>query len=139
MRLATMLAAGLAVLSIDVGIARAQAPTSTVTTAMLAEACGASGTDMIGATAIGYCRGFITGAGQYHTEMSTGRTPIFCLPTSPSPTLEAVQVSFVAWARSNPQRAEEKALDGLLRWAADTYPCPPAPAAAQPAARKPRN
>ncbi|MFC7476463.1 Rap1a/Tai family immunity protein [Dankookia sp. GCM10030260] len=140
MRLATMLAAGLAVVSLGSVPVQAQAPTGAagvVTTATLAEACSASGTDMIGATAIGYCRGFITGAGQYHTEMSVGRTPIFCLP-SPSPTLEAVQVSFVAWARANPQRGQEKALDGLLRWASDTYPCPPAPAAAQPAARKPR-
>jgi hypothetical protein len=138
MRLATMLAAGLAVLSIGAGPARAQAPTGSaglVTTAMLAEACAASGTDMVGAAAIGYCRGFITGAGQYHQEMSTGRSPIFCLP-SPSPTLEAVQVSFISWARSNPQRGGEKALDGLLRWASDTYPCPPEPAAAKPASRK---
>ncbi|MFZ4410438.1 MAG: Rap1a/Tai family immunity protein [Paracraurococcus sp.] len=134
MRLATVIAAGLAVLSC--GPVWAQAPTGSaglVTTAMLAETCGASGTDEAGAAAVGYCRGFITGAGQYHQEMIAGRPAIFCLP-SPSPTLEAVQVSFVSWARSNPQRGSEKALDGLLRWASDTYPCPPA--AAKPASRK---
>ena len=142
MRLATKIAAGIAtslvVLSFGHGPAGAQAPTGPavlVTTAMLAAACSASGTDMVGATAIGYCRGFITGAGQYHQEMTAGRPPIFCLP-NPSPTLEAVQVSFVSWARSNPQHANEKALDGLLRWASDTYPCAPTPAAAPPAKRK---
>src|SRR4051812_5207703 len=110
MRFATMMAVGLASLALGQAPASAQTPigpASVVTTGTLAEACAASGTDMIGATAIGYCRGFITGAGQYHQEMSTGRTPIFCLP-SPSPTLEAVQVSFVSWARSNPQHAQEK-------------------------------
>ncbi|TDH60570.1 hypothetical protein E2C06_21230 [Dankookia rubra] len=138
MRFATQIAAGMTTLALGQAPASAQAPTGpagAVTTSTLAEACAASGTDITGATAVGYCRGFITGAGQYHQEMITGRPAIFCLP-SPSPTLEAVQVSFVAWARANPQRAEEKALDGLLRWASETYPCPPA-AAAKTAARKP--
>jgi hypothetical protein len=137
MRLATVIAASLASFALGQAPAHAQAPTGpagAVTTSTLAEACAASGTDITGATAVGYCRGFITGAGQYHQEMATGRTPIFCLP-SPSPTLEAVQVSFVGWARANPQRGSEKALDGLLRWASETYPCTPA-TAAMPAARK---
>jgi hypothetical protein len=113
-------------LAVGVLPAAAQAPTGAaglVTTAMLAEACGASGTNEPGAASVGYCRGFITGAGQYHAEISAGRPPIFCLP-SPSPTLEAVQVSFASWARSNPQYANERALDGLMRWASATYPCP---------------
>ena len=73
--------------------------------------------------------------------MSTGRSPIFCLP-SPSPTLEAVQVSFVSWSRSHPQHADERALDGLLRSASEPIPARlrrwrrSPPRAAQPLTRK---
>lgn len=133
MRLATTIAAGLTVLTL--GQARAQAPMpgsappGPVTTRLLAEACDATSMDMNGAAALGYCRGFITAAGQYHREISTDRPPIFCLP-SPSPTFEAAQASFVAWAKANPQYGSEPAVDGLMRWAAAAYPCPTPPAPA---------
>ena len=93
-----------------------------ITTATLAETCRSAGGDVAGATALGFCRGFMTGAGQYHREISAHRPPIFCLPT-PSPSFEAAQASFVAWAAANAQYADAPALDGLLRWAAATYPC----------------
>jgi hypothetical protein len=117
-----------AVLALAVGASAASAQTagsppaavSTLTTGTLAEIC-ASEVD----TARGYCRGFLVGVGQYHGEVTRpgGRAPIFCLP-DPAPTLEAAQAGFVAWAAANPQSAGEKAVDGLLRWAAATYPCP---------------
>lgn len=121
-----------AVLALAVGAGAASAQTagqaagsppaaaSAVTTAALAELC-ASDVE----TARGYCRGFLVGVGQYHTEVTRpgGRAPIFCLP-DPAPTLEAAQASFAAWSRANPQHGGEKAVDGLLRWAAATYPCP---------------
>ena len=121
MRLGLVLATGLAALV--AGSAAAQAPERGITTATLAEACRSAGGDVAGATGIGFCRGFMTGAGQYHREISAHRPPIFCLPT-PSPSFEAAQTSFVAWAAANPQQADAPALDGLLRWAAATYPCP---------------
>ncbi|PPQ33894.1 hypothetical protein CCS01_13195 [Rhodopila globiformis] len=65
----------------------------------------------------------MTGAGQYNREISQNRPEFLCLP-DPSPTFEAAQASFVAWARANPQYANELAVDGLMRWAAATYPCP---------------
>jgi hypothetical protein len=103
-----------------------------VTTAELAQLCAASGTDTGSAAAIGSCRGFIVGVGQYHAELTTaaaGRPPVFCLP-DPAPTFDAAQASFVAWSQANPQHAGEKAVIGLMRWAAATYPCPPTPARA---------
>ncbi|TCZ64816.1 Rap1a/Tai family immunity protein [Roseicella aquatilis] len=115
--------------------AAAQSPARGVTTGTLAEACALEARDVSTATGVGYCRGFMTGAGQYHREIAVDRPSIFCLPT-PSPSFEAAQASFVAWARANPQYAEELALDGLMRWAAATYPCPTEPAA--PAARRNR-
>ncbi|RAI59220.1 Rap1a/Tai family immunity protein [Roseicella frigidaeris] len=135
MRLSLMMAAGAAALL--AGPALAQAPAQGTTTATLAEACASEGRDVAGATATGYCRGFMTGAGQYHREISVSRPPIFCLP-DPSPSFDAAQASFVAWARSNPQYGAEPAVDGLMRWAATTYPCPAQPTPAGRASRTSR-
>jgi hypothetical protein len=119
-----------AALALSPGLARAQSGPAPggigVTTAGLAQLCAAGGgTDTISAAAVGYCRGFMIGVGQYHSELTAeraGRPRVFCLP-EPSPTIEAAQDSFVAWSRANPQHAGEKALVGLMRWAADTFPC----------------
>jgi hypothetical protein len=64
-----------------------------------------------------------------------GQAPIFCLP-NPAPTLDEAQAAFVAWARANPQHAGDKAVDGLLRWAASAYPCPTPPPPARRATRR---
>jgi len=126
MRYATSMAAGLAMLVVGLGTARAEAASSVgVTTGELAQTCS----DTRNEAATGYCRGFMTGAGQYNADMTASRggdAPLFCLP-SPSPTLEAAQASFAAWAQANPQYAGERAVDGLMRWAAATYPCPMVP------------
>lgn len=133
MRFVTTLAGGLALLAASIGGAPAQtaAPTAAgpVTTGNLASLCGAALTEEVGHVSQAFCRGFIVGVGQYHTEISRpgGRPAIFCLPT-PTPSLEAAQASFVAWAAAHPQHASELAVDGLLRWAAATYPCPTPPA-----------
>jgi Rap1a immunity proteins len=137
--IATLAAASLALLAAAgaPGTARGQAPSPPVgvTTGTLAEMCAAGGgTDVISGAAVGYCRGFLIATGQYHAELTAGRSarpPVFCLP-DPSPTVEAAQDSFVAWARANPQSAGEKALIGVMRWAAATYPCPTRPAARAP-------
>ena len=87
--------------------------------------------------ALNWCHGFIVGAGQYHrsvTDAGTGPKSLFCMPT-PEPTLEQARVAFVAWARAHPQHAAEKAVDGLSRFAAETWPCPAAKPAARPARR----
>jgi hypothetical protein len=105
-----------------------------VTTGALAEMCAAGGgSDVVSGAAVGYCRGFLIGVGQYHAELTAGRgarPPVFCLP-NPSPTIEQAEDSFVTWARANPEFAGEKAVVGLMRWAAATYPCPAAPVAAR--------
>lgn len=95
------------------------AETGTVTTGPLAELCGAASP-----TAQAYCRGFLIGAGQYHATITApgGLDPLFCLPT-PAPSVEQVQAGFAAWARANPQHANERAIEGVMRWAASAFPC----------------
>ena len=75
---------------------------------------------------IAYCQGFLTAAGQYHTSLHPAggpRRPLFCVP-NPPPSVAQSGLGFAAWARQNPQHANEPALDGLLRWAQSAYPCP---------------
>ena len=94
MRLAAFIAAGMVGLVAAPVPSTAQAPARGMTTATLAEACGLEARDLAGATAAGYCRGFMAGAGQYHREISVDRPPIFCL----SPGAEGAPTAQGNWA-----------------------------------------
>jgi hypothetical protein len=75
---------------------------------------------------IAYCQGFVTAAGQYHAELHPAggpRRPLYCVP-NPPPSVAQSGLAFAAWARQNPQHANEPALDGLIRWAQSAHPCP---------------
>ncbi|MBK1659249.1 hypothetical protein CKO45_13490 [Paracraurococcus ruber] len=101
----------------------------------LAALCGAPASDPMHTAAVNYCQGFIVGAGQFHASTAAAHGDshrMFCLPT-PEPTLEQARTAFVAWAARNPQHAGDRAVDGLARFAAETWPCP---RAAQPRARR---
>ncbi|WP_424811904.1 Rap1a/Tai family immunity protein [Roseococcus sp. YIM B11640] len=120
-------AGGLLLMAGAMGAASAQTAspaTGPLSTATLANLCAAA-PDGEGAMAVGYCRGFIIGAWQYHTEITRpgGAPAVFCLP-DPAPTLDAAQSAFVAWVAANPGYGNDKAIDGLMRWAASAYPCP---------------
>lgn len=96
------------------------------TTGDLADLCGAAASDPMRGAAIGWCHGFILATAQYHSTIAARRSaghPLFCIPTD-SPTFDQVRANFVTWARANPQFEKERAVDGLLRFAAATYPCP---------------
>lgn len=138
MRRATLLPATIVAIGLGAGSAMAQGTTATaepVSTATLASICAATSPNAE-SPLTGFCRGFMVGAGQYHTAVAaaTGRR-VFCLPEQ-SPTIESVQQAFVAWARNNTQYGQERAVDGLMRFAAATYPCPPQPPAAPPRGRQ---
>lgn len=138
MRRPTWLPATILALGLGAGPAMAQGaatPAEPVSTATLASICAATSPNAE-SPLTGFCRGFMVGVGQYHSSISaaTGRR-IFCLP-QPSPTIENVQQAFVAWARANTQHGQERAVDGLMRFAAATYPCPPEPAAPPPRGRQ---
>ena len=94
------------------------------TTGALARLCGATAQEPAYAAAVHFCHGLLVGAGQTSDMMHKrqGTRPGFCLPT-PSPTLDQVAASFVAWAAANPQLQGMRAADGLTRFAAAQYPC----------------
>jgi hypothetical protein len=107
--------------------------TSVQTAADLAAVCDPSWSGVPRLEAIAYCQGFLTSAGQYHTQLhpAGGRVrPLYCLPT-PGPTIAQSGIAYAAWVRANPAHSSEPALDGLLRWAQATFPCPPAASAAR--------
>ncbi|MEN0074896.1 MAG: Rap1a/Tai family immunity protein [Paracraurococcus sp.] len=102
-------------------------------TSDLAALCAASGQDALSQAALGYCQGFVVSAGQYHRALTAEggvQRPNFCLPT-PSPTFDQARQAFVQWARANPEHGAEPAIDGLMRFAVASYPCPAAPAASR--------
>lgn len=98
----------------------------------LAALCGAAQTDPLRTAALNWCQGFMVGAGQYHHSTAAATASdtrkLFCLP-SPEPTLDQARHAFVAWAQAHPQYATERAVDGLTRFATETWPCPRAEAA----------
>jgi hypothetical protein len=132
-RSATVVAATALGLTAMTGPAAAQgtiAPASfeVRTTSDLAALCGARAGEANAEAAVYLCHGFLTGVGQYHAAthpIGGRRPPLFC-PPSPPPSLAQAAAGFSAWARANPQFAGERAVDGLVRWAQATYPCPTA-------------
>jgi len=100
------------------------------TAADLAAVCDPTATGVPRLEAIAYCQGFLTSAGQYHALMHPpGRPvrPLFCVP-NPGPSIAQSGIAFARWVRENPSRAQEPALDGMLRWAQASFPCPVEPA-----------
>jgi len=112
-----------------------QAPHSALTSD-LAALCAAAPVDATGAAARAWCHGFIVSAAQYHGSLAAANPAtarVFCVPVPDSLTLDQVRNAFVAWSRSNPQYARDRAIDGLMRFAAATWPCPQASPSAAPA------
>lgn len=108
-------------------------PAATVfTTGELARACGPAPGDANALASRSVCYAVMVAVGQTHAIYTSGRQapqPVFCLP-DPSPTMEQISARFVSWAAANPQHAGTRAAEGVLRFGAATYACPP-PAAAR--------
>jgi len=104
---------------------------SAFTAAELARACGPAAGDANALASRAACHATLVAIGQVHAIYTTGRQaarPVFCLP-DPSPQLETVSAAYVSWVAANQQYAGVRAAEGVLRFAAATYPCA-APAAA---------
>jgi hypothetical protein len=96
------------------------------TTADLARACGPAPGDANALASRAACYAALVAIGQMHALYTSGRQaarPVFCLP-DPSPAMETVSAAFVAWVAANQQYGGARAAEGVLRFAAATYPCP---------------
>lgn len=120
------------------GGAQGQPVTQVRTASDLAAVCDPSTSGVPRLEAIAYCQGFLTSAGQYHALLHPANgpmRPLFCVP-NPGPTIAQSGIAFARWMRENPSYANEPALDGMIRWAQSSFPCPAAtPARAPRAAR----
>lgn len=106
--------------------------TNATSVADLAALCAPHSTGLPRLEAIAYCQGYVTAAGHAYAALmpaSGPRPPIVCMGT-PGPSVAEAGVGFAAWAAQHPEHASEPALDGLLRYAQATYPCPAAAARA---------
>jgi hypothetical protein len=72
----------------------------------------------------GFCYGFLSGAANYHRSAHAGKKakPLFCLPETGVTRADAAK-RFVEWGRAHPQYMSETPVDGLMRFAAATWPC----------------
>lgn len=103
---------------------------ATFTTADLARLCGPAADNANAVALRPACYAALVTIGQVHSIYTTGpraQRPVFCLPEQ-APTLDRVSADFVSWAAANQQYSGTRAAEGVLRFAATTYPCPAAPA-----------
>jgi hypothetical protein len=106
------------------------------TVGQLAEVCSVPASEPDYVATRYFCLGVLYGVGQYHGAahpVGGARPPLFCVP-DPPPRLAEAAAAFVARARAHPEFAQEGPADGLVRFAAQAYPCPPRQAA--PATRR---
>jgi len=90
----------------------------------LVDLCGVAASDPNAAAAIHFCHGYGLGVVQYHDAIAAGPRGVrlFC-PTEPRPSRDAVVGLFIDWAKRNPQRMGEPAIDAVIRFATETWPC----------------
>jgi hypothetical protein len=89
----------------------------------LVDVCSVEASNPLYVASIHFCHGFVSGAGQYHQSMASGPNidPFFCLP-DPLPTRREAISMFLAWAQGQ-ELTNEAAVDGLMRFAVETWPC----------------
>jgi hypothetical protein len=87
----------------------------------LADLCGANPRDPQGDAKINYCHGFAQGAVDVALKQTGDKKP-FCFP-SPTPTRSATLTEFVNWARALPAHRTVSAVDGLMQFLGERYPC----------------
>ena len=90
----------------------------------LMDICAVTDNDAHVEGARGFCYGFLSGAANYHRSAHAGKRakPLFCLPETGVTRADAAK-RFVEWGRANPQHMGETPVDGLMRFAAATWPC----------------
>ncbi len=88
--------------------------------------CATPATDPLYTAAVHMCHGF--GAGTYQTIMALTRheklAPLICAP-EPPPSRNETVARFLEWAKGNPQRLTEPAVEVVGRFFITEFPCPP--------------
>ncbi len=74
--------------------------------------------------AVHFCHGYLVGAYHYHllSTSGPGAEPMTCM-SDPAPSRDEAVTDFIAWVVDNPRYMEEEAVDTMLRWLMDRFPC----------------
>lgn len=91
----------------------------------LVNLCSVKASDRNHEQAIGGCLGFIEGVAQFHEVAVRARRfrPVYCIPKGVTVTKAQAVAVYLAWASANKRYMEKSALEGLLRAAAEKWPC----------------
>ncbi|MEM1276647.1 MAG: Rap1a/Tai family immunity protein [Pseudomonadota bacterium] len=95
------------------------------TTGDLAALCAVTPENPRYPSAIHMCQGYMLGVHHFHEALAAElEDDIYCAEgVDPRPTRNEIMASFVAWVSANPEAAKSEALDGMLQWAAISFPC----------------
>ena len=86
--------------------------------------CGVSADDPNAAAAIHMCHGFVVGVSQFHQLFDRAlEGSIYCIEEDERPSRDAAIGMLLAWSKAHPEFDSEVPIEGVLKWAADSYPC----------------
>ena len=94
------------------------------TTKDLIALCSVDVSDPNAIAAIHMCHGYVMGL--VHLHILIGRAlegSVFCLEDAQRPTRDEAIALLVAWSRQYPEHDSKEVANGVVRWAAETYPC----------------
>jgi len=86
--------------------------------------CGVDAADPNAVAAIHMCHGYFIGLVHFHIVMGRAlEGNIYCMKDDERPTRDQAIAMLVEWSRAHPENNDLEAVDGVLKWAAETYPC----------------
>jgi hypothetical protein len=121
----TAVAAWIVVICPGAGYAVTEANFAARTTGDIVELCDPQSDSALANAAVNFCSGFAQGAVSVEMAHDAGSRSmkLFCLPDPPPTRNEAIK-EFVQWARAAPDRMGAPAVDGLIGFLGERYPCP---------------
>lgn len=121
----TTAAALLLVIGPTAGHAVTEADFAAKTTGDIVALCDPLSDSALANAAVNFCSGFAQGVVSLEMEHDAGSRSmkLFCLP-DPAPTRNDALGEFVKWAHASPERMNVSAVDGLIRFLGERYPCP---------------
>lgn len=88
------------------------------------ELCTTAKTDPLYTAAINFCQGYLIGSYHYQEALYSGPgiKPVVCFP-EPKPTRDEGIARYIDWAKAHPEFADDRAVETLSRFLAETWPC----------------
>jgi len=90
----------------------------------LVDLCSVPDGDAMAEAARSFCYGYLRGVYEFHAALkpTPKDRPLFCVPR-PGPTRAQAGERLVAWSKAKPQFMSEPAIDVLVRFAVENWPC----------------